>query len=123
MSSVPSPSSSATSQQFEPPKQQRVLTAVLQCRLCGQTCGVLESPAGVGLPPVARLTSTDGALSRLVAWQRLRCPRCGSGSLFAIEVAIVTRRHEAPIDMALDRPRRGRPPRWLVELRARQEAA
>jgi hypothetical protein len=123
MPSIPSLSSSAANDHLESAKPERVLTAELHCHLCGETCGVLESPASRGLPPIARFTSADGRLSRLVAWQRLRCPRCGGGSLFADELEIVTRRHEPPIDMALEKPRRGRPPRWLVELRARQAAA
>jgi ribosomal protein S27AE len=122
MRSIPSSSSIAT-HRFERPKQERVLTVRLQCHLCGQTCGVLEAPESRGLPPVVRFTGVDGGFSRPIAWQRLRCPRCGSGSLFADELEIVTRRHEGPIDMDLDRPRRGRPPRWLLELRARREAA
>lgn len=105
------------------PKRQRVLTAALQCYLCGQTCGALESPAGAVLPPIARFTPVDGSASQQVAWQRLRCPRCGSGSLLVEELQVITRRIEAPLDLLLEKPRRGRPPRWLVELRAREEAA
>ena len=123
MPSIVSPSSSAARQHVEPPKQERVLTARLQCYLCGHTCGVLEAPESVGLPPVACFTSSDGSPSRLVAWQRLRCARCGSGSLLVDELEIVTRRHEPPFDMAEDTPRRGRPPRWLLELRVRQASA
>ncbi len=107
-----------------PPKRERVLTAMLRCHLCGETCGVLESPAAAaGLTPIARFTPAGGSRSQLVVWRRLRCPRCGSGSLFVDELEIVTRRVEAPADLLLEKPRRGRPPRWLVELRARQEAA
>ena len=44
------------------------------------------------------------------------------GLLFLDEPEIVVRRRER-VDWAVDRPRRGRPPRWLVALRARQDAA
>jgi hypothetical protein len=91
--------------------------------MCGETCGVLERPSAAGLPPIARFAPAGGSDSQLVVWQRLRCPRCGSGSLFVDELEIVTVRVEAPANMLPEKPRRGRPPRWLVELRARQEAA
>ena len=107
----------------EQPKRQRVLTGMLRCHLCGETCGALQSPAAAGLPPIARFTPAGASDSHLVVWQRLRCPRCGSGSLFVDEVEIVTRRVETPINMLLEKPRRGRPPRWLVYLRAQLEAA
>jgi hypothetical protein len=113
----------SASEQSVPPTLQRVLTAALQCYLCGQTCGVLETPAGAGLPPSAHFTPADGSACRQVLWQRLRCARCGSSSLIVEELEVVTRRIEAPLDLLLEKPRRGRPPRWLVELRARQEAA
>src|SRR5689334_18981765 len=87
------------------PERQRVFTGMLRCHMCGQTCGVLEA--------------SD---SRLVAWQRLHCPRCGSGSLFVDELEIVSRRIEVPLNLFFEKPRRGRPPRWLVERRARNEA-
>ena len=114
---------SSPNHQPSPRIPRRVLTATLQCYLCGQTCGVLEAPAGFGLPPVARFIPVDGSGSRQVIWQRLRCPRCGSGSLLVEEVDVVTQRIETPLDLLLEKPRRGRPPRWLVELRARQHAA
>jgi hypothetical protein len=117
------PPTPSASDRPNPPKLERVLTAVLQCYLCGQTCGVLETPAGQGLPPIARFTPLDGSAGRHVVWRRLRCPRCRSGSLLVDEMEVVTRRVERSIDLLLDKPRRGRPPRWLVELRARQEAA
>src|SRR5690242_8681246 len=111
------PQNSSLSDQPSPPTLRRVLTATLQCYLCGQTCGVLEAPAGAGLPPVARFTPVDGSNSQHVVWQRLRCLRCGSASLLIEEVDLVTRRIEAPLDLLHEKPRRGRPPRWLVELR------
>jgi len=114
---------SSASEQPAPPTQHRVLTAVLQCYLCGQTCGVLEAPAGTGLPTVAHFTPVNGSASRQVAWQRLRCPRCCSASLLVEELEVVTQRIEGPLDLLPDKPRRGRPPRWLAELRARQGAA
>ena len=104
------------------PDRSRVLTAELRCYLCSEPCGMLEGSPAVGLHAVARFTPADGSAPRLVAWRRLRCRRCGSGSLFVDEPEVVTRREER-VDWTLDRPKRGRPPRWLVALRARQDAA
>ena len=100
----------------------RVLTAELRCYLCSQMCGTLEGRPGAGLPSVTWFTPVDGSGPQLVAWRRLRCPRCGSRALFVDEPEVVTQRDEQ-VDWTLDPPRRGRPPRWLVELRARQDAA
>ena len=61
----------------------------------------------------------------MLAWRGLHCPRCGSGSLFLDEPETIVRRDErlGRLDWDLDRPRRGRPPRWLVALRAQQDVA
>jgi hypothetical protein len=74
------------------------------------------------MPRIARFCAADGSPARMLAWSALRCPRCSSGSLFLDEPEVVVRRSER-VDWAIDRPRRGRPPRWLVALRARQDAA
>jgi hypothetical protein len=47
---------------------------------------------------------------------RLRCPVCG-GNTAADEVTVRSVRLEGPTDWKADRPRRGRPPKWLVEQR------
>lgn len=105
-----------------PPEKVRVLRAVLRCYLCAETCGVLEAPPAASMPPVAYFCAADGSPARMAAWSALRCPRCSSGSLFLDEAAVVVRRLEH-VDWRLEQPRRGRPPRWLVALRARQDAA
>ena len=104
------------------PEKTRVLRAELRCYLCAQTCGVLEAPPAPSMPRVAQFRAGDGSPARMLAWSALRCPRCSSGSLVLDEPEIVVRRLER-VDWAVDRPRRGRPPRWLVALRARQDAA
>ena len=104
------------------PQKTRLLRAELRCYLCGETCGVLEAPPAPAMPRVTQFHAADGSPARMLAWSALRCPRCNSGSLFVDEPEIVVRRFER-IDWAVDRPRRGRPPRWLVALRARQDAA
>jgi hypothetical protein len=50
----------------------------------------------------------------------VRCEGCG-GATFLDDVETVRQRVER-IDWSLDRPRRGRPPGWLVELRRRNNA-
>ena len=100
----------------------RILRAELRCYLCAETCGVLEAPPAASMPRVARFCAADGSPAQMRVWRTLRCPRCSSGSLFLDEPDIVVRRLER-VDWALDRPRRGRPPRWLVALRDRQDAA
>ncbi len=104
------------------PERFRVLQAQLRCYLCAETCGVLEAPPDRALPPLARFSAADGAPARLVAWRALRCPRCGSASLYVDEPETLQRRVER-IDWELDRPRRGRPPRWLVAQRSGRGAA
>ena len=104
------------------PEKTRILRAELRCYLCGETCGVLEAPSAPSMPRIAQFHPGDGAPARTLAWNALRCPRCSSGSLFVDEPEIVVRRFER-VDWSTDRPRRGRPPRWLVALRAGQDAA
>jgi hypothetical protein len=115
----PPPPSLAT---ISEPEKTRVLRAELRCYLCAETCGVLETPPAATMPRVARFCAADGSPTRMLAWSALRCPRCSSGSLFLDEPDIVVRRLER-VDWAFDRPRRGRPPRWLVALRDRQDGA
>jgi hypothetical protein len=99
------------------PYRSRVLVAELRCGLCSERCGTLEASPALGLRLVARFTPADGSAARVVAWRGLRCPRCGSHTLFADAPEVVTRTVEQ-VDWTLDPPRRGRPPRWLVALRA-----
>jgi hypothetical protein len=104
------------------PERYRVLRAELRCYLCAQTFGALEAAPAATLPAVARFCPADGSPGRLLAWRGLRCPRCHSNSLVLDELQMIVRRVER-VDWAIEQPRRGRPPRWLVELRARQDAA
>jgi len=104
------------------PERYRVLRADLRCYLCAETFGALEAAPTLSMPAVARFCPADGSPGRLLAWRCLRCPRCGSSSLVLDELETVVRGVER-VDWALERPRRGRPPRWLVALRAQQDAA
>ena len=104
------------------PVRYRVLRAELRCYLCAQTFGALEAAPTATMPAVARFCPADGSPSRLLAWRGLRCPLCGSTSLVLDNLETIVRRVER-VDWAIEQPRRGRPPRWLVALRAQQDAA
>jgi hypothetical protein len=92
--------------------------ADLKCYMCGATAGSLERERGNTAPRVA--IERGGSVGSIVAWEtsRLRCPRCG-GSVYVDQVEIVDRRTE-PLEWEDDGPRRGRPPKWLVEQRRRK---
>ena len=81
--------------------------ADLKCYLCGAAAGSLE-------------TERDKRLGAVGVWDtsRFRCPRCG-GSVYVDQVEIIDRRIE-PLEWEDDGPRRGRPPKWLVEQRRRK---
>lgn len=77
--------------------------ADLKCYMCGALAGSIERERGSTVPAMA---------------SRVRCPRCG-GSVYVDQVEIVDRRIE-PIEWEDDGPRRGRPPKWLVDQRRRK---
>jgi hypothetical protein len=95
--------------------------AELQCLLCGNPAGSIEAdrkplPAyGIWHP------ATRGKPSAVADWRQLRCNRCG-GALFAESVEVVARPDESE-DLRREAPRRGRPPKWLVEQRRRAREA
>ena len=95
--------------------------AELQCFLCGSLAGAIEIdrkplPAhGVWHP------SGGGPLQRVADWRQLRCNRCG-GALFVESVEAVVYQDESE-QLRREAPRRGRPPKWLVEERRRQSEA
>ncbi|HEY0581046.1 MAG TPA: hypothetical protein VGE94_02630 [Chloroflexota bacterium] len=92
--------------------------ADLKCYMCGATAGSIERERGSTTPRVA--IERSGSVGLIGAWEtsRLRCPRCG-GSVYVDQVEIVDRRTE-PLEWEDEGPRRGRPPKWLVEQRRRK---
>jgi hypothetical protein len=92
--------------------------ADLKCYMCGATAGSIQREQGNNTPQLA--IQREGRTGVIGAWEaaRLRCPRCG-GSVYVDQVEIVDRRIE-PIEWEDDGPRRGRPPKWLVEQRRRK---
>jgi hypothetical protein len=91
--------------------------AELQCFLCGSLAGSIESDRKP-LPANGVWHSADGGAPVEVAdWRQMRCGRCG-GALFAESVDAVVR-HDESEELRREVPRRGRPPKWLVEERRR----
>jgi hypothetical protein len=72
------------------------------------------------LPRTVRFTpaGSDKPVT-VLDWTRLRCGRCG-GRLFVEGLETIRRRIEPTNVFEEDRPRRGRPPKWLVEKRRRE---
>ena len=95
--------------------------AELQCFLCGSSAGTIECDRAP-LPPHGLWHAAGAAGPAPVAdWRQLRCARCG-GALFAESVEQVQQR-DPPDVLRREAPRRGRPPRWLVEQRRREREA
>ncbi|HEX8966763.1 MAG TPA: hypothetical protein VF937_02715 [Chloroflexota bacterium] len=95
--------------------------AELQCFLCGSVAGSIESDHKP-LPAYGVWHPADGGQpERIADWRALRCPRCG-GALYAESIEAVIRHDEAD-EVRREAPRRGRPPKWLVEQRRRQREA
>ena len=114
-----------SSETFTKPIRQTFFVADLKCYLCGGVAGALESEQP--LLPKAGVQSTGpvnlrypGAVTpvQVLDWRRLRCDRCG-GPLYLDEPDVVTRRVEN-YNWLDERPRRGRPPKRLVEERRRE---
>ena len=82
--------------------------AELKCYLCGASAGSFEHEQG----------DMSGFLAVQKA-SRVRCARCG-GSIYIDQIDTVERRFE-PLEWDDEGPRRGRPPKWLVEQRRRKK--
>ena len=93
--------------------------ADLKCYMCGAAVGSIERERGTTGGTVS-IQRAGGAVGVIGSWEtsRLRCPRCG-GSVYIDQVEIVDRRTE-PLEWDDEGPRRGRPPKWLVEQRRRK---
>jgi DNA-directed RNA polymerase subunit RPC12/RpoP len=92
--------------------------ADLKCYMCGATAGSIERERDAKQATIS--IQRGGVVGLIRAWEasRVRCPRCG-GSVYVDQVEIVDRRIE-PLEWEDDGPRRGRPPKWLVEQRRRK---
>jgi hypothetical protein len=123
----PTPTAAPTDEREKTPEIARRrsvvrVTAELACLLCGRGQGLLEATTWPPTGPV-RLHAMPGCPSvRLDATGRLHCVSCG-GSVVATEVTSQRVWIDVPVDWNTDRPRRGRPPNWLVAQRAAISAA
>jgi hypothetical protein len=102
------------------PESHLVVCASLTCYLCGRSAGAVEAPLVATWPTVVWFRPTGSATAEQTAWRQVRCEGCG-GATFLDDVETVRQRVER-IDWSLDKPRRGRPPGWLVALRRRNHA-
>jgi len=107
------------------PIQRTFFVADLKCYMCGSVSGSIESEQSLTAVPHAhvphpvslRRPGRDTPV-QILNWKQLRCDRCG-GPLFLDESDVVTRRYEE-YNWLDERPRRGRPPKRLIEERRRE---
>lgn len=108
---------------FTKPQRRTYFVADLKCYMCGSVSGSIESEqtltgaAAVGRPVRLRQPGRAEAV-QVLDWRSLRCDRC-SGPLFLDEAEVITRRFE-DYNWLEERPRRGRPPKRLIEERRRE---
>jgi hypothetical protein len=98
------------------PVRRRVFIAEIVCLLCGREAGVAVAEHWPPTGPILFQPADKQEATQMRAWWRLRCVVCG-GNTTANEVASRTARLEPSVDWREVRPRRGRPPKWLVEQR------
>jgi hypothetical protein len=93
----------------------RVTRFDLRCLLCARILGSADADRWGSAGPVLFRAEGSERVVRVADWRRLRCRACG-GNAYPDEVR--TARLYPPVRWDDDdRPRRGRPPKWLVEAR------
>ena len=113
-----------TPETYNKPVRQTIFIADLKCYMCGGVSGSIESQqpllgAAPGrVQPVKLLRPGESTPVEVLDWRRLKCARC-AGRLFLDETDIVVRRIDE-YNWLDERPRRGRPPKRLVEQRQRE---
>ena len=86
----------------------------LACLLCGRALGTLQIRQWPSRGPGTLRPIGPTPACQLADWCRLRCLVCG-GNIYPDEVEAV--RVYPPVQWENERPRRGRPPKWLSEQR------
>ncbi len=104
------------------PLVRTTLVGELVCHMCGTTAGSIESEHQPLGPTVRFKAAGSDETVTVLNWRRLRCTRC-RGALYVDDLNVVRRRLEPLNIWEEDRPRRGRPPKWLVEKRQREREA
>lgn len=102
------------------PTLRTYVMADVKCYLCGSINGTIECASQPFPRSVVfrKLGTTKEQPAEVVEWRRLRCARCG-GPTFLDDPDVVTERTES-YNWLQERPRRGRPPKRLVEERRRE---
>ena len=96
------------------------LEAEVRCLHCGHTSGVLRRKQDIPLAPAFFQNGDSGESVPVRQLTDLHCARC-QGSVYTDEFEV---RYVYPkVDFFDDRPRRGRPPKRLVEMRRAQAEA
>lgn len=90
------------------------LEADVNCYHCGQTSGVVRSDGVTGTPSITFKPHGSDAETPIRRGERIKCVRCQGPTFFD---AFEQRVEYARVDFLEDRPRRGRPPKRLVEQR------
>jgi hypothetical protein len=92
----------------------------LRCLLCARVLGSVEADGWPPAGPVLFRAEGGQQVVHVADWRRLRCGSCGGGG-YPDEVR--TARVYPPVRWGDDdRPRRGRPPKWLVDARKAEAA-
>ncbi len=113
-----------TPETYAKPIRRTFFKADLKCYMCGGVAGSIESEmsfleaAQSGRSVHLRRAGMPQQAVPVANWRTLRCDRCG-GPVFLDEVEVVTRRYE-DYNWLDERPRRGRPPKRLIEERRRE---
>jgi hypothetical protein len=113
-SDVNQPSAAMTRTSSSRPGPITITIAELRCLQCGRSPGEVLTQRVEISGPVAFRRHGCGVLVRVDDWRRLRCDTCG-GNTYVDEVE--TNRIYPRETWDDEQPRRGRPPRWLVEQR------
>jgi hypothetical protein len=103
-----------------PVRRRHVLVAEIVCLLCGRSTGTALAEHWPPTGPILFRPPDAETPAVVRAWWRLRCAICG-GNTAASEVTTRTVRLEPAHDWREEKPRRGRPPRCLAELRQARE--
>jgi hypothetical protein len=102
------------------PSSYMVVCADVTCGLCSRRAATVEAELTGAGPRRLQFQVVRSSAAPSTDWRQIRCATCG-GSTFLDDFETMRRRTDT-VDWTLDAPRRGRPPRWLVERRRLDEA-